>query len=107
MFKSVSSVSGKPGRELKEKIRRSSKQRRGRFFGADDGNRTNTIDQNKALLLAFQVNWSQVESTLVKLNRKSKLIFKDHHPVSCVSLYSIVASKSTKDMFMRWSNAAL
>jgi hypothetical protein len=44
-----------------------------------------------------------VESTLVKLTRKSKPIFKDHHLVSCVSLYLIVASKSTKDMFMCWS----
>ena len=30
--------------------------------GAGDGNRTNTIGQNKALLPVFQFNWSQLES---------------------------------------------
>lgn len=29
-------------------------------FGAGDGNRTNTIDQNKALLPVSQFNWSQI-----------------------------------------------
>jgi hypothetical protein len=30
--------------------------------GAGDGNRTNTIGKYKALLPAFQFNWSQMES---------------------------------------------
>src|SRR5271170_6492606 len=46
-------------------IRQQKSQKSGRFlgvFGAGDGNRTNTIGQNKALLPVFQFNWSQMES---------------------------------------------
>jgi hypothetical protein len=58
--------------------------------GAGDGNRTNTIGQNKALLPAFQFNWSQMESTsveVVKIGKEARAFLSASRFLAALTLY--------------------